>query len=110
MGQLKQYYMGLEDEYGDLITKVIQLIDLYPELVHTKLLIKTVSYDLPNLQIEPAAKEAVHKAKCKDALLQEICEVFTEEHSVDFVKVYRWMMDTTDDVNKFTQWHHKEEY
>ena len=39
MGKVKEYYMDLEERYGDTVDKAVQIIDLYPELVQTKMLV-----------------------------------------------------------------------
>jgi len=53
MGKLKAYYMDLEERHGELVDRVVQIIDLYPELVKTKMLIMKLTDNLPKLQIAP---------------------------------------------------------
>ena len=43
MGKVKEYYMDLEERYGDTVDKAVQIIDLYPELVQTKMLVKGIT-------------------------------------------------------------------
>lgn len=91
MGKVKEYYMDLEERHGELVDRVVQIIDLYPELVKTKMLVKGITNELSNLQINPQAKEAVHRAECKNELVQEMCEILSEDRHTNFCELLRWL-------------------
>ena len=91
MGKVKEYYMDLEERYGDTVDKAVQIIDLYPELVQTKMLVMNLTNSLPKLQIAPEAEEAVRRAECKDILVQEMCEILSEDRHTNFVDLLRWL-------------------
>lgn len=83
MGQYKSYYMELEEEYGDTVEKVVHIINQHPELVQTKILVKSLNDDLPKLHVGDPVKTKVHEAFCKDILLQEICDILINPLPVD---------------------------
>jgi len=98
MGKVKEYYMDLEERYGDTVDKAVQIIDLYPELVQTKMLVKGITNELSNLQINPQAKEAVHRAECRNELVQELSEILTEDKNTNFCELLRWLDNKDNNV------------
>ena len=99
MGKLKAYYMDLEERHGELVDRVVQIIDLYPELVKTKMLVMNLTNSLPKLQIAPEAEEAVRRAECKDILVQEMCEILSEDRHTNFVDLLRWLDNKDEEVD-----------
>lgn len=93
MARLKEYYMDLEERYGDLVYKVEQIIDLYPELVKTKLLIKSLTDDLPKkiINLKPEYKLLMDRSVCRDELIQEMCEILSEDKHTNYIELSRYL-------------------
>ena len=74
MGKLKDKYMGFEDRYGWVVNIALMMIDNYPELVKTKMLVKGLIDELPIISANATTVDAVQRAACRDELVVEICE------------------------------------
>ena len=85
MGKLKDKYMGFEDRYGWVVNIALMMIDNYPELVKTKMLVKGLTDELPIISANATTVDAVQRAACRDELVVEICEAIAKDfYSKDF--------------------------
>jgi hypothetical protein len=85
MGSLKDKYIGLQDRYGWVVKIGEMLVENYPELIRTKMLIKGLINELPIISANATTVEAVQRAACKDELIIEICESIAKDfYSEDF--------------------------
>ena len=85
MGKLKDKYMGFEDRYGWVVNIALMMIDNYPELVKTKMLVKGLIDELPIISANATTVDAVQRAACRDELVVEICEAIAKDfYSKDF--------------------------
>jgi hypothetical protein len=107
MSTYNTFYEQHEAVYGDAVESAVQIIDLYPELVLNKLLVKKLdgNSNLSNMQLSQEGRDQLHRIQCKDELIQEICEVIVGDvqHNnkirtltkgapdVDFPALYRYM-------------------
>ena len=85
MGKLKDKYMGFEDRYGWVVNIALMMIDNYPELLKTKMLVKGLIDELPIISANATTVDAVQRAACRDELVVEICEAIAKDfYSKDF--------------------------
>ena len=85
MGKLKDKYMGFEDRYGWVVNIALMMIDNYPELVKTKMLVIGLIDELPIISANATTVDSVQRAACRDELVVEICEAIAKDfYSKDF--------------------------
>ena len=85
MGSLKDRYIGLEDRYGWVVEIGEMLVENYPELINTIMLVKGLIDELPVISANATTVDAVQRAACKDELIVEICESIAKGfYSKDF--------------------------
>ena len=97
MGDLKDKYIGFQDRYGWVIDISLMMIQNYPELVKTKLLVKGLTDELPVLKGAKAPTvAAVQRAVCKDELVVEMCESIAKDFYSEDFQINRERADQVD--------------